>query len=99
MKRILIAAVALSAMAGAAVAQPAYHGQGGPPPQYPPCTHHGEDRCAQHGDGGWRGGGGHWGRHRGDWGHHHHGDWGHHHGDGDHHWHHHHHSSTDGERG
>jgi len=90
MKRILIAAVALSALAGAAAAQPAYHGQGGPPPAYPACSHYGQDRCAQHGDGGWHGGG-HWGRHHGDWGGHH-GDWGHH-------WRHHHHSSTDGERG
>ena len=87
MKRLLIAAAALSALAGAAVAQPAYHpDQGGPPSSYPPCSHHGEDRCAQHGG---------WGHH-GDWGHRHHGDWGHRH-------HHHHmhggHSSTDGERG
>ena len=90
MKRILIAEAALAAMAGAAAAQPAYQGQGGPPPEYPPCSHHGQDRCVQHGEGGWHGDG-HWG--------HHHGGWGHHHGDGDHHWRHHHHSSTDGERG
>ena len=87
MKSILIAAAALSALAGAAVAQPAYHGQGAPPPAYPFCSHPHQDRCVQHGDGGWHGGG---------WGHHH--DWGHHHGWGGH-WRHHHHSSTDGERG
>jgi len=70
MKRILIAAAALSALAGAAVAQPAYHGQGGPPPAYPPCSHPGQDRCAQHGWGGWHGEGHHgWGHH---WHHHHH---------------------------
>ena len=70
MKRILIAAAALSALAGAAMAQPAYHGQGGPPPEYPPCSHPGQDRCVQHGWGGWHGGGHHgWGGH---WRHHHH---------------------------
>ena len=94
MKRILIAAAALSALAGAAMAQPAYRGQGGPPPEYPPCSHPGQDRCVQHGWGGWHGGEGHWGHHHG-WGHHD-GDGD---GDGDHHWRHHHHSSTDGERG
>ena len=63
MKRMLIAAAALSALAGAAVAQPAFHrGEGGPPAAYPPCTHHREDRCAQHGWGGWHGDGEHhWG--------------------------------------
>ncbi|HEY5410008.1 MAG TPA: hypothetical protein VIJ94_04700 [Caulobacteraceae bacterium] len=91
MKRMLIAAAALSAFAGAAVAQPAFHrGEGGPPPAYPACSHPHEDRCAQHGGGGWHGGGGyhrHWGHEH--WGH---AGWGHR-------WHHHHHSSTDGERG
>jgi hypothetical protein len=69
MKRMLIAAVAFSAIAGAAAAQPAWHrGEGGPPPQYPPCTHPHEDRCVQHGGwgGGWHAG---WGHH---WHHHHH---------------------------
>ena len=70
MKRILIAAVALSALAGAAAAQPAFHGQGGPPPEYPPCSHPHQDRCVQHGWGGWHGGdGGGWRHH---WHHHHH---------------------------
>ena len=72
MKRMLIAAAALSAMAGAAMAQPAWHrGDGGPPPQYPPCTHPHQDRCAQHGWGGWHGDGdgGEVGHH---WRHHHH---------------------------
>jgi len=95
MKRMLIAAVTLSAIAGAAVAQPAWHARaGGPPQEYPPCSHPHQDRCVQHGMGGWHGGGGH---HDGDEGHH----WRHHHDDGDegHHWRHHHHSSTDGERG
>jgi hypothetical protein len=46
MKRVLIAAVALAAMAGAAAAQPAYDSsQGGPPSDYPRCTHKGQDRC------------------------------------------------------
>ncbi len=84
MKRLLIATVALSALAGAAFAQPAYHpAAGGPPSDYPMCTHRGQDRCQQRGPGGWHGGGH-------DWGHHHH----HHDHDGDHG-----HSSTDGERG
>ena len=88
MKGLLIAAAAFSALAGAAMAQPAYHpDQGGPPSNYPPCSHRGEDRCMP------RGG---WGQH-GEW-RHHHGDWGRHH-----HHHHMHghggHSSTDGERG
>ena len=83
MKRMLIAAAAICAIAGAASAQPAWHPrEGGPPPAYPPCSHPGQDRCVQHGLGGWHGGAG-----RGD-----DGDWGRH-------WHHHHHSSTDGERG
>ncbi len=92
MNRMLIAAAALCAIAGAASAQPAFHPrEGGPPPAYPPCEHPGQDRCAQHGWGGWHGGGygggddGGW-RHEGHWG------W-------RHHWHHHHHSSQDGERG
>jgi hypothetical protein len=84
MKRMLIAAAAICAIAGAASAQPAWHPrEGGPPPAYPPCSHPGQDRCLQHGDGGWHGG---WGHHEGE------GGWGHH-------WRHHHHSSTDGERG
>jgi hypothetical protein len=46
MKRLLIAAAALTAMAGAAAAQPAYDSsQGGPPSDYPRCTHKGQDRC------------------------------------------------------
>jgi hypothetical protein len=46
MKRVLIAAAALTALAGAAVAQPAYDSsQGSPPSDYPPCTHKGQDRC------------------------------------------------------
>lgn len=47
MKRILIAAAAFAALAGAAAAQPAYDpNQGGSPPSdYPPCTHPGQDRC------------------------------------------------------
>ena len=85
MKRMLIAAAALCAIAGAASAQPAWHPrEGGPPQAYPPCSHPGQDRCLQHGDGGWHGG----------WRHHHDGD-----GDWGHHWRHHRHSSTDGERG
>ncbi len=85
MKRMLIAAAAICSIAGAASAQPAWHPrEGGPPPEYPPCSHYHQDRCAQHGWGGWHGGGGHeWGGH----------EW------GAHHWRHHHHSSTDGERG
>ncbi len=71
MKALLIAAAAFSALAGAAVAQPAYHpDQGGPPSDYPPCSHRGEDRCTQHG--GWSHRHGDWGRH-----HHHHGHGGH----------------------
>jgi len=69
MKRILIAAAAFSALAGAAAAQPAWHpAEGGPPPQYPPCTHPHEDRCVQHGGwgGGWHAG---WTHH---WRYHHH---------------------------
>ena len=46
MKRLLIAAAAFTAMAGAAAAQPAYDSsQGGPPSDYPRCTHKGQDRC------------------------------------------------------
>ena len=71
MKRFLIAAAALAALAGTASAQPAYQGQGGPPPEYPPCTHHGQDRCVQHGWGGWHGDGDHGGGHH-HWRHHHH---------------------------
>ena len=95
MKRLLIATAALSALAGAAFAQPAYDpGKGGPPADYPMCTHRGQDRCQQHGPGGWHGGDHDWGHHH----HHHHdgdhdGDNDHGHGDG------HGHSSTDGERG
>ena len=88
MKRMLIVAAALCAIAGAASAQPAFHPrEGGPPPDYPPCSHPGQDRCAQHGWGGWHGGG--------EWRHHEHA-WG---GGWRHRWHHHHHSSYDGERG
>lgn len=58
MKRVLIAAAALAALAGAAAAQPAYQtSEGAPPSSYPPCTHPHEDRCMQHG--GWS----HWGHH------------------------------------
>ena len=50
MKRLLIAAAAITAMAGAAAAQPAYDsGQGGPPSDYPVCKHKGQDRCMAHG--------------------------------------------------
>jgi len=46
MKRVLIAAAALAALAGAAAAQPAYDtSQGDAPSNYPPCTHKGQDRC------------------------------------------------------
>ncbi len=95
MKRLLIATAALSALAGAAFAQPAYDpDRGGPPSDYPMCAHRGQDRCQQHGPGGYHGGE-HWG-----WRHHHHdhdGDRDHDHdGDRDGH---HGHSSTDGERG
>lgn len=46
MKRVLIAAAAFAAMAGAAAAQPAYNSsQGDAPANYPPCTHKGQDRC------------------------------------------------------
>ena len=46
MKRVLIAAAAFAAMAGAAAAQPAYDSsQGSPPSDYPACTHKGQDRC------------------------------------------------------
>ncbi len=73
MKRMLIAAAAICAIAGAASAQPAWHPrEGGPPPAYPPCSHPGQDRCVQHGWGGWHGG---WRHHDGDWGRH----WHHHH--------------------
>ena len=91
MKRMLIAAAALCAIAGAASAQPAWHPrEGGPPPGYPPCDHPGQDRCAQHGEGGWHGGdyGYGWRHHEHAWG----GGW-------RHRWHHHRHSSYDGERG
>ena len=71
MKRLLIAAAALSAIAGAASAQPAWHaGAGGPPQDYPACSHPHQDRCAQHG--GWRH---HHDADDGDTGHH----WRHHH--------------------
>ncbi len=50
MKRLLIAAAALSAMAAAAAAQPAYtSSEGAAPAQYPRCTHRGQDRCVNHG--------------------------------------------------
>lgn len=50
MMRLLIAAAAFTALAGAAAAQPAYsESQGAPPEKYPPCTHKGQDRCVQHG--------------------------------------------------
>ncbi len=46
MKRLLIATAALSALAGAALAQPAYDSsQGQAPSDYPRCTHKGQDRC------------------------------------------------------
>ena len=46
MKRLLVAAAALSALAGAAVAQPAYDASQGPAPsEYPKCTKPGQDRC------------------------------------------------------
>jgi hypothetical protein len=46
MKRVLIAAAAFTALAGAALAQPAYDpSQGTAPSDYPPCTHKGQDRC------------------------------------------------------
>jgi len=46
MKRFLIAAAALTAMAGAAAAQPAFDpSKGDPPSEYPPCTQPGQDRC------------------------------------------------------
>ena len=52
MKRVLIAAAALSALAGAAMAQPAYDASlGAAPTSYPPCDHKGQDRCTQHGGG------------------------------------------------
>jgi hypothetical protein len=71
MKRVLIAAAALSALScvalgGAALGQSAYtKGDGAAPASYPLCTHKGEDRCTQHGKGGWHGGagGGHHHRH------------------------------------
>ena len=48
MKRLLIVTAAISALATAAAAQPAYNGSQGPPPQdYPVCTHRGQDRCIQ----------------------------------------------------
>jgi len=50
MMRLLIAAAAFTALAGAAAAQPAYtESQGGPPSEYPVCTHKGQDRCVQRG--------------------------------------------------
>jgi len=52
MTRLLIAAAAFSALAGGAVAQPAYDSsQGAPPSDYPTCTHRGQDRCMQRGGG------------------------------------------------
>ena len=61
MKRLLIAAAAFAALAGAATAQPAWdESQGQPPSDYPPCTHPGQDRCVT----------GHMAGHHG---HHHHG--------------------------
>ena len=64
MKRLLIAAAAFAAMTGAAAAQPAYDSnQGGPPSDYPRCTHKGQDRCMA---------GGMHGHHKGDGEHHHH---------------------------
>jgi hypothetical protein len=46
MTRLLIAAAAFTALAGAAMAQPAYDAsQGSPPSDYPACTHKGQDRC------------------------------------------------------
>ncbi len=46
MKRLLIAAAAFTALAGAAAAQPAYDAsQGSAPEKYPPCTKKGQDRC------------------------------------------------------
>ncbi len=90
MKRLLIATAALAALAGAAFAQPAYDpAAGGPPSDYPMCTHRGQDRCQQHGHGGYHGDHGGWRRHHGDRDHDHDHDH-----DGDHG-----HSSTDGERG
>ena len=50
MKRLMIATVAFTALAGAALAQPAYDSsQGDPPSTYPVCTHKGQDRCVQGG--------------------------------------------------
>ncbi len=102
MKSVLVIAAAFSALAGAALAQPAWHpAEGGPPPGYPPCVAHHEDRCQQHWGGGYEGYGyGYHYRHgyRGRWmrqsyhgyypahRYHHHRHWGGH-------------SSTDGERG
>ena len=46
MKRLLIAAAALTAVAGVASAQPAYDSsQGSAPADYPHCTQPGQDRC------------------------------------------------------
>ena len=93
MKRLLIAAAAMCAVAGAASAQPAFHPrEGGPPPEYPPCSHPGQDRCVQHGWGGWQGGYGEGRYDEGRYGGERHWGW-------RHHWHHHRHSSYDGERG
>ena len=48
MKRLLIAAAAFTALAGAAAAQQAYTpDQGSPPSEYPRCTHRDQDRCIQ----------------------------------------------------
>jgi hypothetical protein len=56
MKRMLIIAAAVSALAGAAMAQDAYTAsQGAAPSDYPPCTKAGQDRCTQ---------GGHMGGHK-----------------------------------
>jgi hypothetical protein len=66
MKRLLIAAAALSALAGAAMAQPAYDpSQGQAPSDYPKCTHKGQDRCVTGG----RMSGGHAHHHKGGKGH------------------------------
>jgi len=46
MKRLLIATAAFTALAGAALAQPAYDPSLGPnPSDYPPCDHPDQDRC------------------------------------------------------
>lgn len=46
MKFIVAVAAAVSALAGPALAQPAWHpSEGGPPAAYPPCVRYHEDRC------------------------------------------------------